>query len=71
MQSFWGTHFSVAGYKYGTEPNTFLTEQQHRFQPSGRVLVPGDGEGRNGVWLAQQRWPQSPSDAVHARLASD
>ena len=54
MQNFWDKNFSVAGYKYGTEPNAFLTQQAHRFLPSGRVLVPGDGEGRNGVWLAQQ-----------------
>jgi SAM-dependent methyltransferase len=26
----------------------------HRFTPKGRILVPGDGEGRNGVWLAGQ-----------------
>jgi 2-polyprenyl-3-methyl-5-hydroxy-6-metoxy-1,4-benzoquinol methylase len=29
-------------------------EQQQRFKPGSVVLVPGDGEGRNGVWLAQQ-----------------
>ena len=62
MQSFWDTNFSVAGYKYGTEPNTFLTEQAHRFLPSGRVLVPGDGEGRNGVWLAQQGYRVTAMD---------
>ena len=52
--NFWNQNFSVAGYKYGTAPNAFLAEQQPRFKPGGDVLVPGDGEGRNGVWLAQQ-----------------
>jgi len=52
--SFWDQNFSIAGYKYGTAPNAFLVEQQGRFKSGGDVLVPGDGEGRNGVWLAQQ-----------------
>jgi SAM-dependent methyltransferase len=52
--NFWDNNFSVAGYKYGTAPNAFLVEQRHRFKPGGDVLVPGDGEGRNGVWLAEQ-----------------
>ncbi|MDM7948034.1 bifunctional 2-polyprenyl-6-hydroxyphenol methylase/3-demethylubiquinol 3-O-methyltransferase UbiG [Hydrogenophaga sp.] len=52
--NFWDQNFSIGGYKYGTAPNTFLVEQQQRFQPGSDVLVPGDGEGRNGVWLAQQ-----------------
>lgn len=52
--NFWDQQFSVAGYKYGTRPNAFLGSQAHRLPPAARVLVPGDGEGRNSVWLAQQ-----------------
>lgn len=52
--NFWDQNFSIAGFKYGTAPNAFLVEQAHRLKPGGDVLVPGDGEGRNGVWLAQQ-----------------
>jgi SAM-dependent methyltransferase len=52
--SFWDSAFSVPGYKYGTAPNAFLAQEAWRFPPSSRVLVPGDGEGRNGVWLAEQ-----------------
>jgi SAM-dependent methyltransferase len=52
--NFWDQNFSVAGFKYGTAPNAFLVEQAHRLRPGADVLVPGDGEGRNGVWLAQQ-----------------
>lgn len=54
MPNFWDQQFSTEGYKYGTAPNAFLTEQVHRIAPHSRVLVPGDGEGRNGVWLAEQ-----------------
>ncbi len=50
--NFWDQRFAEPGFKYGTEPNAFLREQAVRLPPAGRVLVPGDGEGRNGVWLA-------------------
>lgn len=52
--NFWDQNFSIDGYKYGTAPNAFLVEQAQRLQPASDVLVPGDGEGRNSVWLAQQ-----------------
>lgn len=51
---FWDQAFSCDGYKYGTEPNAFLAEQARPLKAPLDVLVPGDGEGRNGVWLAQQ-----------------
>ena len=52
--NFWDQRFAEPGYKYGTEPNAFLSEQAKRLPVGSQVLVPGDGEGRNGVWLAQQ-----------------
>jgi 2-polyprenyl-3-methyl-5-hydroxy-6-metoxy-1,4-benzoquinol methylase len=52
--NFWDQNFSATGFKYGTAPNAFLADQAHRLRPGSDVLVPGDGEGRNGVWLAQQ-----------------
>lgn len=51
---FWDQQFSAADFKYGTEPNAFVVWQAQRMAPGSDVLVPGDGEGRNGVWLAQQ-----------------
>lgn len=50
----WDERFSGAGYLYGVEPNAFLVRQRHRLKPGTRVLAVADGEGRNGVWLAQQ-----------------
>jgi SAM-dependent methyltransferase len=50
----WETRFASADYIFGTAPNTFLVAQAHRLPKSGRALVIADGEGRNGVWLAQQ-----------------
>ena len=51
---FWNQRYSGEGFSFGTEPNAFLASQAHRLKPGMRALVPGDGEGRNGVWLAQQ-----------------
>ncbi len=52
--NFWDQRFAEPGYKYGTTPNVFLRDQAPRLSPASHVLVPGDGEGRNGVWLAEQ-----------------
>lgn len=50
----WDQNYAIAGYKYGVLPNVFVVEQSHRLPAKASVLVPGDGEGRNGVWLALQ-----------------
>lgn len=52
--NFWDQRYAEPGFKYGIQPNVFLSEQARRLLPIGQVLVPGDGEGRNGVWLATQ-----------------
>lgn len=54
MQDFWEQRYSEKGWAYGTEPNQFLSTQAERLKPGMKALVVGDGEGRNGVWLAQQ-----------------
>jgi 2-polyprenyl-3-methyl-5-hydroxy-6-metoxy-1,4-benzoquinol methylase len=51
---FWNERYSGEDFSFGTEPNMFLASQAHRLKPGMRALAPGDGEGRNGVWLAQQ-----------------
>ncbi len=51
---FWDERYSQPGFAFGAAPNVFLTEQAHRFRPGQRAFVPGDGEGRNGVFLAEQ-----------------
>ncbi len=50
----WDERFSGRGYLYGVEPNSWLMSQRERLEPGMRILAVGDGEGRNGVWLAQQ-----------------
>src|SRR5271165_3589026 len=48
----WDERYRGEPYAYGLEPNRFLAAQAGRLEPGMRALVPGDGEGRNGVWLA-------------------
>ena len=54
--AFWNELYSQSGgdYLFGAEPNRFLSAQSSYFHPGMRVLSVADGEGRNGVWLAQQ-----------------
>ena len=53
-QKMWDERFSQAEPVYGHAPNEFLQSQAFRLQPGMKVLVPGDGYGRNGIWLAKQ-----------------
>ena len=53
-QQFWNDRYEKSDFAYGTEPNAFLVSQQHRLHSGTQALAVGDGEGRNGVWLAQQ-----------------
>ena len=48
----WDERYSEDGFAFGTEPNDFLREVVEQL-PRGRTLCLGDGEGRNGVFLAQ------------------
>ncbi|MCA1926361.1 MAG: methyltransferase domain-containing protein [Thiobacillus sp.] len=51
---FWNTRYATEAYVFGTAPNAFLASQAQRLKPGQRALAVADGEGRNGVWLAQQ-----------------
>jgi cyclopropane fatty-acyl-phospholipid synthase-like methyltransferase len=53
-REFWDTRFDTDTYIFGIEPNEFLVSRKELFKPGMRVLAVADGEGRNGVWLAQQ-----------------
>jgi SAM-dependent methyltransferase len=53
-REFWDKRFATDTYIFGTEPNEFLRSQSGLFKPGMPVLAVADGEGRNGVWLAEQ-----------------
>ena len=50
----WDRRYAQKDYLFGVEPNAFLAAQVGRLKPGWRALAVADGEGRNGVWLAQQ-----------------
>jgi len=50
----WETRYRAPGYAFGRESNYFLAACRHLLPKSGRALAVADGEGRNGVWLAEQ-----------------
>ncbi len=50
----WQTRYAAPGYLFGTAPNAFLKSQAHLLPKSGTALAIADGEGRNGVFLAEQ-----------------
>lgn len=52
--SFWDERYQGEAYLFGEAPNAFLARQVHRLAPGQTALAVADGEGRNGVWLAQQ-----------------
>jgi len=54
MADMWDERYAQEGYLFGTAPNAFLVTQQHLLKPGMSCLAVADGEGRNGVWLAQQ-----------------
>jgi len=58
----WNERYSQAEYVYGKNPNDFLVEVVQQI-PRGRVLCLADGEGRNGVYLAQQGCQVTAVDA--------
>ncbi len=49
----WNRRYATAQYIFGEMPNVYLQRQAAHLKP-GSALSVADGEGRNGVWLAEQ-----------------
>lgn len=52
--SIWDRRYAQDDYLFGVEPNAFLARQAACLTHGAVTLAVADGEGRNGVWLAQQ-----------------
>jgi SAM-dependent methyltransferase len=50
----WDARYAGEDYLFGTAPNAFLAAQAPRLKKGWSALALADGEGRNGVWLAEQ-----------------
>lgn len=55
MKDFWNERYSNSEYVYGREPNRFFRQVIDRLSPA-KLLLPGEGEGRNAVYAAKQGW---------------
>ena len=65
----WDQRYAEAGFAYGTEPNDFLVSSMHLLPTGGRVLCLAEGEGRNGVFLAQNGFGVECVDSSAVGLA--
>ncbi len=50
----WDERYASGDFQFGEAPNRYLEGLRPWIAPGMRALALGDGEGRNGVWLAQQ-----------------
>lgn len=55
MKEMWNTRFANNEFIYGKEPNLFFRNEIEKLSP-GKLLLPGEGEGRNGVFAAKLGW---------------
>lgn len=55
MKEFWNERYSTNEFVFGYEPNEFFKEQILNF-PAGKLLLLGEGEGRNAVFAAENGW---------------
>ena len=61
MKEFWDQRYSEPGFAYGLDPNAFFVEVLDSLTP-GRLLLPGEGEGRNAIYAAGNGWKVSAYD---------
>ncbi|MHB1101572.1 MAG: class I SAM-dependent methyltransferase [Devosia sp.] len=54
MSAFWNERYNTDHYVFGETPNAFLATQVDIVRKYQTALAIADGEGRNGVWLAEQ-----------------
>ncbi len=62
MKNFWDERYSNKEFVYGTLPNEFFKEQLDKLQP-GKILMVGEGEGRNAVYAAKLGWQVDAIDS--------
>ncbi|QQP51340.1 Uncharacterized protein FKW44_012666, partial [Caligus rogercresseyi] len=51
----WDSHFAQDEYVFGEEPNVYFKEELDKLEV-GKILLPAEGEGRNGVYAAKKGW---------------
>ncbi len=51
----WDKRFSSEKFVYGNQPNAYFKEVLDGLAP-GKILIPGEGEGRNALYAAKKDW---------------
>lgn len=51
----WNQRYAQPEYAYGSLPNVYFQSRLDELTP-GTILLPADGEGRNGVYAATRGW---------------
>lgn len=59
--TFWDERYSTEEYIYGKEPNAFFKKYIEKLTP-GKIFLPAEGEGRNGVYAASLGWIVDATD---------
>ena len=59
--NFWDEKYSTDDFIYGKVPNEFFRKNLLKIRP-GRLFLPGEGEGRNAVFAAQNGWVVDATD---------
>ncbi len=59
--NFWNKRYAEPEYAYGKEPNTYFKQVIDGLKP-GKILLPGEGEGRNAVYAAIKGWEVTAID---------
>ena len=65
MKQFWNDRYSEEEFIYGVEPNEFLKLELDKI-PTGSILLPAEGEGRNAVYAASKGWNVTAFDYSEA-----
>lgn len=61
MHELWNQRYSERDFVYGKEPNQFFREQIEKLTP-GKLLLLGEGDGRNGIFAAKLGWEVDACD---------
>jgi SAM-dependent methyltransferase len=60
-KNMWDMRYSEPGLAYGSEPNEFFRQVIDSMKP-GKILLPGEGEGRNAIYAASVGWEVTALD---------
>ena len=54
MKEMWNSRYSDSKYAYGITPNAFFKTIIDKYNLSGKILLPAEGEGRNAIYAAKK-----------------